>query len=134
MLPNEAKLILEALAHGRDPETGHALSAQDILEDPEVIRALFIATKVLDDLSKIMNDEKADNDLSSKRKHEKKRPHNAGKPWSNEEDNELISSLKEGTPVKDIAAKHGRTVVAISARLVRLGLIDDRKDVYPKNR
>lgn len=131
MSPNEAKLILESLAHGRDPESGHALSALDILEDPEVIRALFIAAKALDDLSKESIGKKAINGLPSTKKHEKKRPNNAGKPWTTEEDNELISSFEGETTIKEIAAKHGRTIGAISARLAHLELIK-RKPFYRK--
>ena len=52
MSPNEAKLIIETLANGIDPETGEDLSGQSIFNNPQVIRALFVATKALDSLVK----------------------------------------------------------------------------------
>jgi hypothetical protein len=52
MSPNEAKSIIEALANGVDPETGEVLSAQSVFNNPQVIRALFIATNALDSLAK----------------------------------------------------------------------------------
>jgi uncharacterized protein (UPF0254 family) len=110
MSPNEAKSIIEALANGVDPETGEVLSAQSVFNNPLVIRALFIATKALDSLAK-------------REQREKTLPDNAGKAWSEIEDSELLSAFDVGRSIKDIAAKHGRTEGAISARLIRLGRI-----------
>ena len=111
MSPNEAKSIIEALADGGvDPETGEVLSAQSVFNNPQVIRALFMAKNALDSLAK-----------SEKR--EKTLPDNAGKAWSETEDSELLSAFDVGRSIKDIAAKHGRTEGAISARLIRLGRI-----------
>ena len=75
-----------------------------------VIRALFIATNALDSLAK-------------REQREKTLPDNAGKAWSEIEDSELLSAFDVGRSIKDIAAKHGRTEGAISARLIRLGRI-----------
>ena len=110
MSPNEAKSIIEALADGVDPKTGEVLSAQSVFNNPQVIRALFMATNALDSLAK-----------SEKR--EKTLPDNAGKAWSETEDSELLNAFDNGSTIKDIAAKHGRTEGAISARLIRLGRI-----------
>lgn len=132
MSPNEAKSIIEALANGLDPETGEVLPEQTILNQPKIIRALFFATQVLDNLSKEKNPGNAVADLSKKAKREKTRLGNAGKGWTNTEDNVLLSSFNGGVPVKDIAARHGRSIGAIAARLVRLGCVNERKDVYFK--
>ena len=110
MSPNEAKSIIEALANGVDPETGEVLSAQSVFNNPQVIRALFVATKALDSLVK-------------KEKREKTLPDNAGKSWSESEDSELLTAYDSRHVVKDIAVKHGRTEGSIVARLVRLGRI-----------
>ena len=110
MSPNEAKSIIEALANGVDPETGEVLSAQSVFNNPQVIRALFIATNALDSLAK-------------REKREKTLPDKAGKAWSELEDSELLSAFDVGRSIKDIAAKHSRTEGAISARLIRLGRI-----------
>ena len=117
MSPLEAKRIVEALASGIDPETGEVLPAQSTFNSPQVIRALFVAGKALDRAAK-----RAERDNSL--------PGNAGRSWSDEEDKELLALFDSGAPVKSIAAKHGRTLGAIAARLVRLGRVKDRAEVY----
>lgn len=57
-------------------------------------------------------------------------PGNAGHAWSDNEDKELLAAFDSGTPAKEIALHHGRTQRAIAARLVRLGRIKDRAEVY----
>ena len=110
MTPNEAKSIIEALANGVDPETGEVLSAKSVFNNPQVIRALFIATDALDSLAK-------------REKREKALPGNAGNAWSETEDSDLLSAFDAGGSIKDISAKHGRTEGAIASRLIRLGRI-----------
>lgn len=112
MSPKEAKTIIEALANGNYPESGDVLSDQSVFNRPQIIRALFVAIKALDEFSK-------------KEKPEKNLPGNAGKSWSEHEDNELLAAFDRGTPVKEIAIKHGRTPGAIAARLVRFGRITE---------
>lgn len=50
-------------------------------------------------------------------------PQNIGRAWSAEEQSVLIDAFQSGEPVADIAAKHGRTLRAIEARLEKLGLM-----------
>ena len=109
MTPLEAKQIIETLANGIDSETGEILQPQSTFNNPQVIRALFIAYKALDSAAR-----RADRINSL--------PENAGRSWSDAEDKELLAIFDAGTPVKEIAAKHGRTQRAIAARLVRLGI------------
>ena len=124
MSPFEAKEIIEALANGINPETGEILPAQSNFNSPQVIRALFAATKALE--RAVKRAERNDT-----------LPTNAGRSWSEIEDKELLASFDAGAPVKKIAAKHGRTLGAIASRLVRLGRINDRSDaslgVQPTN-
>jgi len=117
MSPLEAKKIIESLADGIDPETGEILPAQSTFNSPQVIRALHVAGAAL---AKAAKRAERDNSL----------PGNAGHSWSDEEDQTLLASFDSGTPVKEIASKHGRTQGAIAARLVRLGRIKDRAEVY----
>jgi DNA-binding NarL/FixJ family response regulator len=117
MSPLEAKKIIESLSNGIDPETGEILPEQSTFNSPQIIRALFVAGKALDSAVK-----RAARNSSL--------PGNAGRAWSDEEDKELLSIFDTGTSVKDIAERHGRTQGAIAARLVRLGRIKDRADVY----
>ncbi len=50
-------------------------------------------------------------------------PKNIGKAWSEEEHESLVAAFQDGEPIPQIAARHGRTVRAIEARLERHGLI-----------
>lgn len=90
MSPNEAKSIIEALANGIDPETGEDISGQSVFNNPQVIRALFVASKALDKPIK-------------REKREKSLPDNAGKSWSDNEGNELRTAFASGQSVKNIA-------------------------------
>ena len=112
MSPNEAKPIITALANGIDPETGEVLSEQSVFNNPQVIRALFIATKALDNLER------------RKENRDKALPQNAGNPWSDMEDSELLSTFDEGCSIKALSTKHGRTEGAITARLIKLRITD----------
>lgn len=116
MSPREAKNIIDALANGIDPETGEVLPAQSMFNSPQVIRALFVAVNALDRAAR-----RADRDNSL--------PQNAGMSWSEEEDKELLAMYDGGTSVKEIATRHGRTLGAITSRLVHLGRIKDRAEV-----
>ena len=116
MSPLEAKKIIEALANGIDSETGEILPPQSALNSPPVIRALFIAGKALDRAAKQAERMNA-------------LPDKAGRPWGDEEDQALRAAFDTGVTVKDMAAKHGRTLGAIVSRLVRLGKIKDRTEV-----
>lgn len=116
MLPLEAKKIIDALAKGIDPETGEILPSQSTLNSPQVIRALFVAVSALERAIRL-----ADRDNSL--------PKNAGRSWSDEEDKQLLVIFDSGTPVKEIAARHGRTLGAITSRLVRLGKIKGSTEV-----
>ena len=116
MSPLEAKKIIDALANGIDPETGEILPSQSTFNSPQVIRALFVAVSALDKAAR-----RADRDTAL--------PKNAGRSWSDEEDKQFLVIFDSGTPVKEIASRHGRTLGAISSRLVRLGRIKDSTEV-----
>ena len=116
MSPLEAKKIIDALANGIDPETGETLPSQSTFNSPQVIRALFVAVSALDKAAR-----RADRDTAL--------PKNAGRSWSDEEDKQFLVIFDSGTPVKEIASRHGRTLGAITSRLVRLGRIKDSTEV-----
>ncbi|AVG14453.1 MULTISPECIES: hypothetical protein [Chromobacteriaceae] len=48
MSPAEARSIVEALAIGVDPLSGELLSQHAVLRQPEVVRALFLASRALE--------------------------------------------------------------------------------------
>lgn len=108
---NRAKEIIEALAEGVDPTTGEVLPDDNVCNKGEVVRAFYAVLTKID------------------RKTKKNRPENAGKPWS-EEDEALLKRLYvSGASKAEICKTFKRTTTAIAARLVRLGLIENR-DVF----
>ena len=113
MSPQEAQLVLEALANGADPETGELLNAESILHKPRVIRALFLAATVLG-----RSTQRIDPATSPLAK--------AGNPWSENEDLMLLSKYDGGASVKSLANLHSRTAGAINSRLVKLGRLTGR--------
>ena len=108
MSPQEAKLIIESLAKGIDPDSGEILPEQGLLHSPKIIRALFLAVDALD--------------VGIKRDQQKRTlPNKAGLSWSVEEDESLLHMFDSGASIKEIVAKHERTKGAINSRLLRLG-------------
>lgn len=110
-----AKELLEMLADGVNPITGEVLSDIDSCNQPDVIRALHVAVMQLE------KTEKANKRMNSL-------PENAGKPWTPEDDKRLAQMFEERMPKKDICSSFKRTEGAVSARLVRLGLIQSRDE------
>ena len=51
-----------------------------------------------------------------------------GQPWTIEQDKALAEMYRSGTSVREIAAALGRTLGGISARLKRLGLVENGSD------
>lgn len=100
----QAKTIVHHLANGIDPMTGEYLPEESVYHSPEVIRALFTVLEKVDGS-------------------ERRVPApNAGRPWTEDEDERLAEACLSGEPVAQLAKKHGRTRGAIQSRLVHLGL------------
>jgi len=116
MEQSEALEIIKLLSEGIDPETGEVLEEDSVYNKPQIIRALFIAVSALERVHKIENKKSA-------------LPVNAGKPWATEEDDKLIKAFDRGKSISALSQSHSRTKGAISARLVRLGKISERKEV-----
>ena len=47
----------------------------------------------------------------------------SGKPWSTEEDENLVAGFDAGRTIAALAADHGRSRIAIEARLARFGKV-----------
>ena len=115
-----AKQILSLLADGIDPETGEILPEDSVCNQPEVIRALHFA---LDCLS-----------------HQKQRRNtiisyvNQGKAWTAEEESLLTRLFRKGESNAQIQMELQRSESAVSARLVRLGLIEHREDYRARDK
>ena len=102
--------IIQALADGVNPCTGEVLSTGSILQNPQIIRALFAAIEAL---------------KAEMKRQEKTRnlPQRAGQPWNEKESSLLEKRFDQGLSISDIAREHERTSGAIKAQLERLGKI-----------
>ena len=109
-----AKQILSLLADGIDPETCEILPEDSVCNQPEVIRALHFALECLS--------------------HQKQRRKagisyaNQGKAWTAEEESMLTRLFRKGESNAQIQMELQRSESAVSARLVRLGLIEHREE------
>lgn len=110
MTIERAKVILRFLAEGADPLTGEVLPEDSVCNKAEIVRAFYC---VLDELE------------AKKPDHPRKPPENAGKPWTKEEDRQLIAMFDEGRSNKEMMSVLGRTKGSIISRLARLGKIDN---------
>jgi len=110
MKPARAREVLHALTQGIDPETGADLPKNAITFRSEIIRALYSAVTMFDQ-------------LEARTKRRAQLPENVGVNWSLDEEQQLVAEFQAGEDIPSIAAKHGRTVRAIEARLERLGLL-----------
>jgi hypothetical protein len=119
MTPAEAKQIIEVLAGGVDPATGEVLADDSPLSSPHVIRALFLAAKALELMAA-----KAARPAAAA-------PGNAGKAWTEGEDQRLVAAFDAGTPVAELARTHERTTGAINSRLIRLGRLQVGNNAPP---
>ena len=108
----KALRILKTLADGIDPGTGEALPAASAYQHPDAVRALFVAIRALETP-----------EATAKRSAPAPRSSagNSGKPWSKEEDEQLLSAFDGGQPTEAIAETHGRSKIAIEARLAKFG-------------
>lgn len=109
----QALEIIRSLAAGADPLTGEAFPADSPYQQPDIIRALHIAATALQQAA------------SSARKNQSLPPA-TGKPWTAEEDQELIAAFESGSTPKQLAAAHQRTNGAVRSRLMKLGKLDVR--------
>lgn len=111
--------ILEALSRGKDPFNGESLRYDQVCADDMVQQAL---EAVLMDLGR-------DGIFGGclKLRHTN-RPANAGKPWNEQDENELLEMFEAGADNERICAHFKRTEGAIAARLVKLGRLQEREE------
>jgi hypothetical protein len=108
MNETQAAETLKCLAAGIDPASGEALANLSALQDPVIVRALFLGADALE-----MRLRQGRRQASL--------PRNAGKPWSAEEDQRLLAGFDSGVKVDELATTHERTRAGIEARLVKHG-------------
>ncbi len=111
---NRAAEILKSLASGVDPGDGTSALPAGALQSPDVVRALFLAAESLEGRVRMTRRNAG-------------LPRNAGKPWSKDEDERLLSGFDGGTAVEALATAHERTRAGIEARLVKYGRLEAEK-------
>jgi hypothetical protein len=104
-----ALAIVSALANGVNPLTGELFAVDSPYQSPDVIRALYCAARALEAGGR------------RRTRGQGSASNNAGKPWTEEEDRQLLSAFDGGRPLAELAQLHGRTRGGIQARLVRHG-------------
>ena len=114
--------ILRLLSDGNDPETGKPFPPDSPYQRPDVIRALFHAVRVLESGAAIGQTSAAADPKQIERPG-RTLPGNAGKPWSKEEDGRLTNGFDSGASIEELAAVHGRSRIAIEARLAKFGKV-----------
>ena len=104
-----AHAIVSALANGVNPLTGELFAVDSPYQSPDVIRALYCAVRALEAPTRRRT--RAPGAASN----------NDGKPWTDEEDRQLLSAFDGGRPLAELAQAHARTRGGIQARLIRHG-------------
>lgn len=113
--------LLTSLADGVDPDTGEIFDDESPYQKPDIIRALYVAISTLE--------KQKGRDSRSRRL-----PNNAGRPWSQDEDEQLTSEFDNNTTISECAKIHQRTIGAIRSRLLKLGKISlDDGRIFSKN-
>lgn len=102
---SEVVQVLEELASGNVPDNGKPLADNDPACQPRAIRALFVALELLREQSK--------------------RPRNSGKSWAVEDEARLAAGHAAGKSASELGKELRRSGKAVTARLLRLGLIDE---------
>jgi hypothetical protein len=109
---DQALGIIRTLADGIDPFTGEVYPPASPYQNPQTLKALFLAISALEKEQKRL---RRQGDL----------PANAGRPWSEDEAGNLLESFDAGKTIEELSTLHGRTPGAIRARLMRMGKIQE---------
>jgi hypothetical protein len=103
--------LIDSLASGVNPLTGELLDADNPCQQPDVVRALCLAARALDERRQRAERQRA-------------LPANVGKSWSPAEDQTLMVEFNAGRKLGELALLHQRTQAGIQARLEKLGLVE----------
>lgn len=116
----KALAIVSALANGVNPITAEIFPTDSPCQTADVVRALFLARRALEATSKTRS-----------RAH---LPGNAGKRWTQEEDQKLLSEFDRGCATPELAQAHSRTTAGIQARLEKHGRVQPQVSTASANR
>ena len=124
---SKALAVLKHLSEGSDPETGQPFPPDSPYQRPDVIRALFHAVRKLETAEAgeagSLPESAADTPAAVASPRRGAPAPRSGKPWSTEEDEKLVAGFDAGQSIAALAADHGRSRIAIEARLARFGKV-----------
>ena len=109
--------ILNALANGVHPTTGEVFGADSPYQQPDTVRALFEAVRMLEG-------QPITRDAQNAERRAGEMPANPFVRWTTEEEERLAAGFDTGKTSAELAKLHNRSRAAIEARLLKMGKID----------
>jgi len=118
--------IIETLANGVDPITGEVLPNCSPYNHPEVIRALFHTSRMIN----LRHKPKKTLQERQRENQEKGLPRNYGLPWKPEDVDSVIQQYNSNIPIQEIASQQERKPSSIVNLLQKHEIISEQQAIF----